>query len=134
MTTTTIPTPKPGETKAFTELATFLAAIREPFDQIWLKWWDWHLQHPVVERQLRGLALTAKSKGMARYGIGAIWEVLRWHLRIDGGKVEEFKCANAYRSRYARYLMWKYSELKDFFVLRELRSNGEMGDCDETGR
>ncbi len=109
--------------EAFDELTQFLHAIREPFDKIWLAWWDWHVSHPDVEEQLHALALQAKRRNFARYGIGAIWEVLRWHLQIIDGKTEEFRCSNDYRSRYARYLMWKYpDELADFFELRPLRA------------
>jgi hypothetical protein len=111
-----------SETKEFTELATFVRDIREPFDQIWLKWWDWHLTHPEVLHKLRHFALRAKERGMAQYGIGALWEVLRWHVAVEDGKIDEFKCCNNYRSRYARYLMWRFPELKGFFNLRELRA------------
>ena len=108
--------------QTFDELAKFLKAIGEPFDKIWLRFWGWHLEHPDLEIQLRDLSLKALRAGLKVYGIGAIWEVLRWHLRIVNGRVEEFKCSNDYRSRYARYLMWKHPELKGFFVMRDLRA------------
>jgi hypothetical protein len=111
--------------KELDELFKFLGDIGESADLIWLRFWDWHLQHPDVETELRDLALKAKRAGLKIYGIGAVWEVLRWHLRILDGKTEEFKCCNDYRSRYARFLMWKYPELRGFFTLRELRAGKE---------
>jgi hypothetical protein len=107
-------------------LIDFLKDIGESGDLIWLNFWNYHLQHPDVEFQLRNLALNAKRAGLKVYGIGAIWEVLRWRLRVEGGRIEEFKCSNDYRSRYARFLMWRHPELQGFFVLRELRS-GKVG-------
>jgi hypothetical protein len=108
--------------QSLNELTNFLTAIGEPFDKIWLRFWDWHLLHPDVEVALKELALKAHVAGLKVYGIGAIWEVLRWHLRIVNGRTEEFKCCNDYRSRYARFLMWRYPELKGFFTLRDLRA------------
>ena len=77
--------------QSFDELAKFLKAIGEPFDKIWLRFWGWHFERPDIEIQLRDLSLKALKAGLKVYGIGAIWEVLRWHLRIVNGRVEEFR-------------------------------------------
>jgi hypothetical protein len=112
--------------KSLEEVILFLEVIGETPDYIWLRFWDWHLQHPDVATKLRDLAIKAKQAGQKKWGIGAIWEVLRWHLRVEHGETHEFRCSNDYRSRYARFLMWKYPELRGFFVLRELRT-GKVG-------
>ena len=106
----------------YTELHRFLQAINEPVDAIWTRFWDWHLLHPSVAGMLFALAVQARQRGLKRYGIGAIWEVMRWHIVVKEGKTEEFKCSNDYRSRFARFLMWQHEELAGFFELRPLRS------------
>jgi hypothetical protein len=114
--------PKAEESlNSFSELAKFLAAIGERIDKIWLRWWDWHLNNPHVEFKLLALARKAQKAGLVKYGISPVWEVLRWHLTVDAGKIEEFKCSNDYRSRYARFLMWKYPDIAEFFRTRPLR-------------
>jgi hypothetical protein len=59
-------------------------------------------------------------RGYMTYGIGALWEVIRWHYTVE--KEGEFKCRNAFRSRYARYLMWKHDDLRGFFDTTKLKS------------
>jgi hypothetical protein len=106
--------------RSFGELAKFLAAIGARMDEIWMRWWDWHLNTPDVEFKLLALARKAQRAGLTHYGISPIWEVLRWHLSVDAGRIEEFRCSNDYRSRYARYLMWKYPDIAGFFNTRPL--------------
>ena len=105
------------------ELQEFLGAIGEnpcPGDKsIWTRWWRWRCEHPAVELHLYALVMQAKAHGFAWYGLKALWEVLRWHFAFE--KTEEFKCANAYTSRYARFLMWKHPNLAGFFHTAELR-------------
>ena len=121
-------TPAQDETlKQFTELSKLLAYLGEPYDNIWLRFWDWHLLHADAEATLVGLARFAQSKGRSCYGISAIWEVMRWNVTIRDGQTEEFKCSNDYRSRYARLLMWKYPDLDGFFEIRPLRSARDGG-------
>ena len=57
-----------------------------------------------------------------RYGIGGLWERLRWHFHIEQGLGDDFKLNNDFRSRYARLLLEDHPELGAFFELRELRA------------
>ena len=106
------------------EFQSFLEAIGEnpqpAPNSIWSAWWQWRCEHLEVEVQLYALVMNAKRRGFERYGLKALWEVLRWHFSVE--KTEEFKCANAYTSRYARFLMWQHPEIDGFFHTAELRA------------
>jgi len=82
-----------------------------------------HGEHPEVYEELVSLARQAK-KARRQVGIGLIFEVLRWNRIIAGlpDTNEEFKLNNNYRSRYARLIMRRESDLSDFFETRRLRS------------
>ena len=105
------------------EFREFLTAIEEnPHPEpnsIWARWWAWRCEHPDVEVHLHALVTSAIRRGFKHYGLKALWEVLRWHFNVE--KTEDFKCANAYTSRYARFLMWKHPDLAGYFHTAELR-------------
>lgn len=84
---------------------------------------EFSAKHPEVEQELLKLARKAIAKGRRNFGIGALWEVMRWTFWMKWSSDEEpFKLNNNHRSRYARMLMEKYPELEDLFELRRLRS------------
>ena len=89
-------------------------SIQEAFEQF-------DRDHPEVYRYLVRLAFELLGKGWAHYGIGALWERMRWHFRVEQDD-EDFKLNNNYRSRYARKMMAEYKELAGFFELRELKA------------
>ena len=77
-----------------------------------------HLAHPWVFDQLKDLAMMLRGRGHKRYGIGGLFEVLRWHRAMQIDTQETFKLCNSYRAWYARHLMQTVPELNDFFSLR----------------
>lgn len=84
-------------------------------------WFD--RENPQVYQKLVEFARRAKSRGVDHYGIGALFEVLRWHTRVEvGAKADEWKFNNNYRAYYARKIMDSEPDLKDFFETRVLRS------------
>jgi hypothetical protein len=64
--------------------------------------------------------MEVRGAGFTKFAIGCLWEVLRWYFQVR--KTEEFKCCDQYRSRYARWLMWRYPALKGFFDEKPLRT------------
>ena len=94
-----------------------------PDDAIQRAFEKFHHEHPQVYRKLRELAFQVLQHGYEHYGIGALWERMRWHFAFEVKEAEVFKLNNNYRSRYARLLMAQEPELKDFFETRELAVN-----------
>ena len=102
------------------------------------QWWDdakpedaavqafrkFHAANPDVYRSLRQLALQLKRKGHVHYGIGSLYEVMRWHRALKTVDVD-FKLNNNYRAYYARLLMQNVPELSGFFSLRVSKADGE---------
>ena len=74
-----------------------------------------HRENPDVFRSLVSLAREAKHAGQHKYGIAALFEVLRWDRMMKKRPGEEFKLANAHRAFYARLIMRKCADLKSFF-------------------
>ena len=82
-----------------------------------------HQQNPMVYDQLERLAFKLKVKGVERWGIKALWEVLRYELAIATNyQMGEFKLNNNLTASYARLLMERNPEdLAGFFETRERR-------------
>jgi len=80
-----------------------------------------HAENPQVYQHLERLAFKLKNKGINRWGIKALWEVLRYELAIStNGPVGTFKLNNNYTAHYARLLMERNPrDLEGFFELRE---------------
>jgi hypothetical protein len=92
------------------------AAYREAFERF-------HAENPMVYDQLERLAFKLKVRGVERWGIKALWEVLRYELAIaTNSQVGEFKLNNNLTAHYARLLMERNPEdLAGFFETRERR-------------
>jgi hypothetical protein len=78
---------------------------------------DFHRDNPHVYAELRALALRIKARGREVYGIGALAEVLRFHRAMETTD-PDYKINNNYRALYARLLMDREPELRDFFRTR----------------
>lgn len=79
-------------------------------------------QHPDVYRELVALARKTRHAGRDEYGIGSLWEVMRWHRAIRGDTDPDgFKLNNNFRSWYARLIMEREDDLEGFFETRVLR-------------
>ena len=83
---------------------------------------EYHEKHPEVFSFLVSVIYDLRKRGYHHYGIGALWERMRWHFQIDQDLGEEFKCNNNYRSRYVRLIITQHPDLEDFFELRTLRT------------
>ncbi len=81
-----------------------------------------HAANPHVYRLLKQLALEMRASGRERYGIGGLFERLRWEYAIKTSG--EFKLNNNYRALYARKLMAEERELAGFFQTRTRKAVG----------
>ncbi|MCE5247924.1 hypothetical protein LLG88_13505 [bacterium] len=84
-----------------------------------------HEANPHVYRKLAELAVAAKATGRGHFGIGALFERLRWWSRFETDGTDPFKLNNNYRAFYARLLMRDYPELAGFFETRSSVADGE---------
>ena len=87
------------------------SSIEERFRQF-------HDANPHVYRQLRDMALELHSRGVRRYGLKALYEVLRYERAI-ATHGDEFRLNNNYTAHYARLIMDETPALVGFFETRE---------------
>jgi hypothetical protein len=81
-----------------------------------------HRANPFVYLKLVELARRARDRGMTRYGIRRLWEVMRWEIAMDIQRDGEFRLNDHFHSRYARLIMEQEPDLAGFFETRFLRS------------
>ena len=83
----------------------------------------YHQANPGVYSALVAMARELQAKGVRRYGIAPLWEVLRYRAIVakdtDG---LPFKLSNNHRAYYARAIMAREQDLADFFTTRATRS------------
>jgi hypothetical protein len=95
-----------------------------PGDRIQRAFAQFHRDNPQVYEKLVFLAYKVRATGREKYGVGSLFERLRWHYHIEMNKRDdEFKLNNNFRSRYARMIMQTEPDLVDFFNLRVLAIN-----------
>lgn len=82
----------------------------------------YHYANPEVYKLAVEFAREAKASGAKTYGIGAIFELIRWNFQIKQ-KMGDFKLDNNHRSHYARFIMKHEPDLAGFFETRALRSD-----------
>lgn len=75
-------------------------------------------ENPHVKRELAKMALGLRARGVKRWGIAGLFEVLRYRhsIKTDG---DDFKLNNNFRALYARKLMNDFQELEGLFEIRE---------------
>lgn len=84
-----------------------------------------HEENPHVYERLKRLAFRLKVRGVQRYGMKALWEVLRYEEAIDTrAAAGSYRLNNNLTARYARLLMEQEEDLAGFFELRERRRGG----------
>ena len=83
----------------------------------WAKFLEHHGENPGIYQAMRKFALEALAAGRTRMGINMLHERVRWYTTVDT-KGDSFKLNNNWRPHYARLLMEKEPELKDFFETR----------------
>jgi hypothetical protein len=89
--------------------------IEERFQQF-------HQNNPVVYELLCKFAREAKDRGVKKWGIKAIFEVVRWHVKVKLQHEGDFKLNNDFTALYARLIMANEPDLADFFDTRERKS------------
>jgi hypothetical protein len=82
---------------------------------------QFHAENPHIYAQLERLAFKLRNRGVEKWGIKALWEVLRYELAIaTNSPVSTFRLNNNYTAYYARLLMERNPEdLAGFFETRE---------------
>ncbi len=89
-------------------------------DKIQRQFEKFHHNNPGVYSRLVALARQLKAANVTRYGIGSLFEVLRWERSLKKAKGERFLLNNNYRSRYVRLIERQEPDLKGFFETRKL--------------
>ena len=92
------------------------------------KFIEFHKSNPQVYVELRDIALRIKKRGYDFYGIGACYEIVRFH-RVMETTDDDFKLCNDYRAYYARLLMRNEPELKGFFRTKKSKAD-RMGEIE----
>jgi hypothetical protein len=78
---------------------------------------QFHRDNPGVYSSLVELCRLARDRGIARWGIGRLWEVLRWNAAMQTDAVD-YKLNNNHRAFYARMIMEREGDLAEFFETR----------------
>lgn len=78
----------------------------------------YHDENPKIYELFKKYSYQLKLLGKTYYGVGAIFERIRWHVEVETIG-DEFKINNNYRSCYARLLMIEDSNFEGFFQLRK---------------
>lgn len=99
----------------------------EQDDAIQRRFEQYHEKNPQVLVALTEIAMRMKEEGRQRLSISELFEILRYHKRMQVDSTDQFKFSNDYRSRYVRLMVKIFPELSGLFELRELRSvNGKQ--------
>jgi hypothetical protein len=77
-----------------------------------------HARNPQVYAALRSMALELCARGHQKYGIKALFEVLRFNAAMQTHG-DTFKLNNDFTALYARLLMDQEPELEAFFEIRQ---------------
>ncbi len=101
----------------FNALSTFYTKLDREFEE-WMQTPGGQRLCEEAHRRVRRL----RERGVEHYGIGAIWESIRFDWTVSGNPEDEFKANNNYRSRLARFIMDEDPKLEGFFEIRTLRS------------
>ena len=94
-------------------------------DKIEANFAKFHRENPAVYAELVKISRSLKERGREHYGIGALFEVIRFHRAIQTND-PDFKLNNNYRALYARMIMDQEPDLSDFFATRVRRSESRF--------
>lgn len=86
------------------------------------KFEEFHRDNPPVYDLLVKFARQAKASGCVYYSVYAVMHRVRWYVRIELRLADDngFKINNNFGPRYARMIMEKEPDLKDFFETRRV--------------
>ena len=90
------------------------------------RFWKFHDENPHVYKMLVREGLKLRAIGHKNYGIGALFEVLRWHRALETTDISGLKLSNDYRAMYARLIDRQVPELEGFFRMKKVKW-GELG-------
>jgi hypothetical protein len=83
---------------------------------------EFHRANPHVYERLKRLAFRLKVRGVQRWGIKALYEVLRFEEAVaTSASAGTYRLNNNFTALYARKLMEAEPDLEGFFELRERR-------------
>lgn len=83
-------------------------------------------EHPEVYANLVEFARALLFSGYKRYGIGGLFEALRYEKAVRmGPSAQDLSFNNNYRAYFSRKIMDREPDLEGFFLVRELRSERE---------
>ena len=86
-------------------------------DKIELAFLAFHMDNPHVYEEVKKIALDLRRSGRDFYGIGAIFEIIRYHRAMTTND-PHFKMNHNYKALYSRLLMKQEPELAGFFKIR----------------
>lgn len=87
-------------------------------DKLELTFLAFHMDNPHVYEEVKKIALDLLRSGRDFYGIGAIFEIVRYHRAMTTND-PIFKLCNNHRAFYSRLLMRQEPELAGFFRTKE---------------
>ncbi len=88
--------------------------------QLLLDFTLFHLANPHVYELFKKFTFQAIKSGREHFGVGAIWERLRWETQIETVN-EEYKLNNNHRAYYARMFMNDFPTHSGFFRTRKVK-------------
>jgi hypothetical protein len=77
--------------------------------------------NPRIYALLCRYADEVRAAGLSHYGVAAVFERIRWHVRVET-RGDDFKLNNDFRALYARKWIAEHPEAADFFETRERRT------------
>jgi hypothetical protein len=87
------------------------------------KFLDFHEDNPHVYEALRELVVEAQTRGYAKWGIGGMYEILRWRGSVVTSGDPHFKLRNDFRAYYSRLLLLNGDAPVGFFSLRRSQAD-----------
>lgn len=99
------------------------SACKSPLSAAERRFRQFHGDNPHIYERLLAEALKLRRHGHRRYGVGALFERLRYHSDLAPvTESDPYRLNHDYRSRYARLLMAENPALIGFFEIRSLKS------------
>jgi hypothetical protein len=100
-------------------MATFAQTSGQSIDEMFA---EFDAANPSLYARFKAIALQLIASGKRRYSSKTILCVLRYEHDLTTNGDEEFKINDVVTSRYARKFVTEFPEHRDFFQMRELRS------------
>jgi len=96
----------------------------EPDESIEQRFERFHRANPHVFRAIVQVARGARSRGLRRWSMNGVFEVLRWVRPVETSG-DEWRLNNSYRALYARLVMDRCPDLDGFFEVRRRRAEDD---------